>query len=86
MVDLLIAGGADVNGSDALHTAAEKGRLKMMEFLIAKGADAYAVGFEYSVSDIKAEEAGAALHYAVDGNNVLRLRKFWLRVALNPGG
>ena len=67
---LLIAGGADVNGSDALHTAAERGRIEMMKFLIEKGADVNTVGFEYCLSDSKALEAGPALHFAVDGNHV----------------
>ncbi len=38
IVDLLIAGGADLNSSDALHTAAEKGGYVMVKFLIGKGA------------------------------------------------
>ena len=70
VVELLIAGGADVDGSDALHTAAEKGRLQMLEFLIRKGANVNTVGFQYSLSDSKSSEAGTALHFAVDGNNV----------------
>lgn len=68
-MDLLIAGGADLNSSDALHTAAEKGRYRMVKFLIGKGANVNVVGFEYCLSDSKANEAGTALHYAVDANN-----------------
>lgn len=69
IVDLLIAGGAVLNSSDALHTAAEKGTYNMVKFLIGKGADVNVVGFEYCVSNSKADEAGTALHFAVDGNS-----------------
>lgn len=69
IVDLLIAGGADLNSSDALHTAAEKGRYEMVKFLIGKGANVNEVGFEYCLSDSKYDEAGTALHFAVDANN-----------------
>lgn len=69
IVDLLIAGGADLSSSDALHTAAEKGRYRMVKFLIGKGANVNVVGFEYCLSDSKANEAGTALHFAVDANN-----------------
>lgn len=75
VLDLLIAGGADVNGSDALHTAAEQGRIEMLKFLlIEKGADVNTVGFEYCLSDSKALEAGPALHFAVDGDHVEAVR------------
>lgn len=69
IMDLLIAGGADLNGSDALHTAAERGRHAMVKFLLEKGADQNAIGFEYCLSDSKADEAGTALHFAVDAND-----------------
>ena len=69
IVDLLIAGGADLNSSDALHTAAEKGRHDMVRFLIGKGANVNVIGFEYCLSDSKSNEAGTALHFAVDANN-----------------
>lgn len=69
IVDLLIAGGADLNSSDALHTAAEKGRYEMVKFLIGKGANVNAVGFEYCIGGSKFDEAGTALHFAVDANN-----------------
>lgn len=73
ILDRLIAGvgGADVNSSDALHAAAENGRCEVVRFLIGKGgADVNAVGFEYCLSNSKADEAGSALHFAVDGNHV----------------
>ena len=69
IVDLLIAGGAFLNSSDALHTAALKGRYEMVNYLIGKGADVNVVGFEYCLSDSKADEAGTPLHFAVDANN-----------------
>ena len=69
IVDLLIAGGVDLNSSDALHTAAENGRHNMVRFLIRKGANVNAIGFEYCLSGSKANEAGTALHFAVDANN-----------------
>jgi len=70
IADLLIAGGADLNNSDALHTAAEKGHYEMVKFLIGKGANVNVVGFEYCLSDSKADEAGTALHFAVNANNI----------------
>ena len=69
VVDLLIAGGADLNSSDALHTAAENGRHNMVRLLIGKGANVNAIRFEYCLSGSKANEAGTALHFAVDANN-----------------
>jgi hypothetical protein len=70
MLESLIGGGAHVDGSDALHTAAEKGRGDMVGFLLGRGADVNGVGFEYCVSDSKSGEAGTALHFAVDGGSV----------------
>lgn len=70
IMDLLIVGGSELDASDTLHTAAEKGRYQMVEFLIGKGADVNVVGFEYCISDSKANEAGTALHFAVDANSV----------------
>lgn len=69
IMDCLIAGGADLNSSDALHTAAEKGRYETVKFLIGKGANVNAVGFEYCIGGNKYDEAGTALHFAVDANN-----------------
>ncbi len=37
--------------------------------LLDKGADINAIGFEYCAVEVRAEEAGSALHFAVDGVN-----------------
>lgn len=68
-MNLSIAGWADLNSSDALHTVAERGRYEMVKFLIGKGANVNAFGFEYCIGDSKFAEAGTALHFAVDAND-----------------
>jgi ankyrin repeat protein len=70
IVELLLAGKTDLNGSDALQTAAEKGQVDLVRLLLEKGAAIDAVGFEDSVSESKADEAGTALRFAVDAGSV----------------
>jgi len=39
MIDLLLGHGATINGSCALHTAAEQGKIETARHLVSRGAD-----------------------------------------------
>lgn len=75
IVDMLLRAGATVQGSDALHVAALKGRVDVLCRLLDSGADVNEIGFEYAAIEQFAEMAGGALHFAVDGGSeeVVRL-------------
>ena len=70
IVEGLLSSGADVKGSDALQTSAKKNRVDLMQALLNNGADIDEIGFEYCATELIADEAGSALHYAVDGGSV----------------
>ena len=53
-----------------MHTAAERGRANLARLLLGRGTDIDALGFEYCAVDSRADEAGSALHFAVDGSSV----------------
>ena len=75
IIEMLLDAGARIEESNALHTAAENGRIDAVRILLENGADIDAIGFEYCADEGQAEEAGNALHFAVDGGNsdVLKL-------------
>lgn len=70
IVEGLLSSGADVKGSDALQTSAKKNRVDLIQVLLDHGADIDEIGFEYCATESIADEAGSALHYAVDGGSV----------------
>lgn len=70
IVEMLLVAGADLQGSDALQTAAARGRVDLVRMLLKKGAHIDALGFEYCAIEGRAEEAGGALHFAVDAGSV----------------
>lgn len=82
-MNLSIAGRADLNSSDALHTVAERGRYEMVKFLIGKGANVNAFGFEYCIGDSKFDEAvKLVLRYTLLWMQmILKLRSFYWRTA-----
>ena len=52
-----------------MHTAAERGRTDLAR-LLGRGTDIDALGFKYYAVKSRADEAGSALHSAVDGSSV----------------
>ena len=66
IIELLLNAGASLEGSDALQTAAEKGRADLVRMLLEKGAKVDTLGFLDCAIESRAEEAGSALHFAVD--------------------
>ena len=70
VVERILRSGVDTNSSDALQTSARKNRVDLMKVLLDNGADIDGIGFEYCVTDWLADEAGSALHFAVDGDSV----------------
>lgn len=74
IVEMLLAAGADLDGSDALQTAAARGRVDLVRLLLEKGANIDALGFEYCAIECRADEAGGALHFAVDAGSVEIMR------------
>ena len=65
-----LSSGADVKGSDALQTSAKKNRIDLIQVLLDNGADIDEIGFEHCLTQSIADDAGSALHYAVDGGSV----------------
>ena len=63
--------------SDTLHTAAERGRADLIRLLLGRGTDIDALGFEYCAIESRADEAGSALHFAVDDSSV-EIEEFFL--------
>ena len=61
-VDILLKGGADLDGSGAILLAAEAGKLDMVRYLWEKGANVDEVGGD---ADDRSAHAGSALHKAV---------------------
>ena len=61
-VDMLLKGGADLDGSGAMLLAAEAGKLDMVRYLWEKGANVDEVG---GGSDDRSAHAGSAMHKAV---------------------
>ena len=74
IVEMLLAAGADLEGSDALQTAAARGKVDLVRLFLEKGADIDALGFEYCAMESQADEAGGALHFAVDAGSVEVIR------------
>ena len=69
VVNTLLDAGAIVQGSDALHVAAMKGRVDILQRLLDSGVDVNEVGFEYCAVERFAAVAGTGLHFAVDGGS-----------------
>ena len=70
VVEALLKAGAEIKGSDALQTSAKKNRVDLLQVLLEKGADVDEIGFEYCATEWMADDAGSALHYAVDSGGV----------------
>ena len=66
ILEKLLNAGAELEGSDVLQTAAENGRADLVRMLLDKGAKVDTLGFVDCVIESRAEEAGSALHFAVD--------------------
>ena len=66
IIEMLLNAGASLEGSDVLQTAAEKGRADLVRMLLEKGAEVDTLGFVDCAIESRAEEAGSALHFAVD--------------------
>ena len=66
ILEMLLHAGAELEGSDVLQTAAEKGRADLVRMLLEKGAKVDTLGFVDCAIESRAEEAGSALHFAVD--------------------
>lgn len=72
MAELFLENGAVLKGSGAIILAAAAGKTKMVEFLLAKGADINEFGIWQRYDRRTDEEVGTALHQAVrEGNNGL---------------
>lgn len=84
VVERLLTSGADMKGSDALQTSAKKNRVDMIQILLKNGADIDEIGFENCVTDSIADDAGSALHYAVDGGS-LEAIELLLKEGANAG-
>ncbi|KAK3167662.1 hypothetical protein OEA41_010789 [Lepraria neglecta] len=69
MAALLVENGAHVRGSGAIVMAAEEGKLKMVKFLLEKGADIDEIGIEHPTDERYGEDMGSALHRAVNGGH-----------------
>ncbi|KAL8933431.1 MAG: hypothetical protein Q9216_006366 [Gyalolechia sp. 2 TL-2023] len=67
---LLVDHGAVVKGSGAIIMAAEEGRMEMVGFLLAVGADIDEVGIEHPTDPRFKEDMGTALHRAAFGGYV----------------
>ena len=66
-MECLLANGATLEGSGALHIAASKGRLEMTRWLLDHGADVNGLVLKDILGDLREPEPqmGFALHYAV---------------------
>ena len=69
ILETLLNAGAELEGSDVLQTAAKKGRADLVRMLLEKGAKVDALGFVDCAIERRAEEAGSALHFAVDSKS-----------------
>ena len=66
ILEMLLNAGAGLEGSDVLQTAALNGRADLVRMLLEKGAKINTLGFVDCAIESRAEEAGSALHFAVD--------------------
>ncbi|KAI4137471.1 MAG: hypothetical protein L6R39_007265 [Caloplaca ligustica] len=70
VINLLLAAGATIKESDALHIAVMEGKKDVVKLLVEKGADVNEMGFEYRLDNSLADRAGMPLHFAVDSGKV----------------
>ncbi len=60
---MLLDAGAMVKESDALHVAARKGSGGILRRLLTGVANINEIGFEYSIDERLAQEAGSGLYF-----------------------